>query len=618
MIKAITKKRLIQLIFTVVLLLGLILRFYQYLMGRSLWDDETHLALNFMNHGFLRLLQPLDYIQAAPALFILSVKAIVEIFGYSEIAFRAFPFITSIATLPLIYFITRDLTGNKIMALIAFFVFSVNLCVIYFSSELKQYTVELAVYLVMVYLATGKNEFVADRRALLLTLAGSISMFLSSTAFIILFCIACNYFLNWYEQKKINKQELKIFIPWLLAFFINYFLFIHNHPATAQQRTNYSFAFCPTNLLSCEFVTFLKTTIEETFFTLVLYISKDWGFAYILFLIFFVAIRHIILRKQRLLFFLVCLPILLHLGLSALKLYPFWYRLILYLVPCFIILMALGTGLIADFLKRKLHVLVAVAAIFYGLYFFTKESFKQFPLWYREIKPALNYVNNSLPATAHVYITDPAHAYTYYYQRGYVHNKIYKEVPWEIELPEFYDIVYEEKSNYLFFYGTYFQWGYKKVLDDLKKKGLIVRTFQYKGYAVSEVRPAERDTGWIYRLDYTYFDPAVLFEEDKSVAIWSDSIRSKPFFLKAGKYQISILARGTSANGTFPRNRLFIDDRLVGDFNSYQKYQPSEFSFETNKDLNAVFKIIMLNDTVTKNEDRNSFIKSISVHKANK
>src|SRR5678815_3767993 len=151
MMKGITEKRIIKILFTATLLLGLVLRFYQYLMGRSLWDDETHLALNFMKYGFVRLLQPLDYIQAAPALFILLTKAMAETLGYGELALRAIPFVSSILTFPLIYFITRELTQNKVTALIAFFTFAVNLCAIYFSSELKQYAVELAVYLGMVY-----------------------------------------------------------------------------------------------------------------------------------------------------------------------------------------------------------------------------------------------------------------------------------------------------------------------------------------------------------------------------------------------------------------------------------------------------------------------------------
>jgi hypothetical protein len=617
MIKNSTYQRLIQVTFACVLVLGLFLRFYQYLMGRSLWEDETHLALNFMNRGFLGLAKPLDYIQGAPILFLWLVKAVVKIFGYGELAFRAVPFVSSVLTLPLFYFITKQLTGNKLTALIAFFIFSVNLSLIYFSSELKQYAVEVAVYLLMVFLAIGNHKLVTRNRNFLLAIAGSLCIFLSSTAFIVLFCIACNFILNWYAQKRINKNDLKIFVPWIVAFLINYFLFIHNHPSTTQQRINFAFAFCPTDPLSCEFVSFLKKTIEETFFTLLLYVSKAWGFSYGLLLIFLVAIRHIIVRKQHTLFLLVCLPVLLHLGLSALKIYPFWYRLILYLVPCFIILMSLGTTLIAEFLKKKLHMVAGIAVVIYCSYFFTKESISRFPLWFREIKPGLNYVNHLLPTT-HVYITDPVHAYTYYYKRGYAQNKIYREVPWEIDPPEFYDMVFDEDSNYVLFYSTFNQWGYTDVLEDLSAKGLILRTFKYKGYAVSEVKPLQRDSTLAKRIDHTYFDPTLSFEEEKAIALWTGSISSSSVKLKAGKYRISILSRGTPVKGVFPKNQLFINDQLLGEFNSYEKYTTADFPFETKNDLEVSFRIKMLNDTISGKEDRNSFIKVININTVEK
>jgi hypothetical protein len=606
--------RLSQLAFTSILIIGLILRFYQYLMGRSLWEDETHLALNFMSRGFLGLAQPLDYIQGAPILFLWLVKLSVTIFGYGELAFRAVPFMSSILTLPLFYAVTRQLTTSKTTALIAFFIFSVNPAIIFFSSELKQYAVEVAVYLALTYLALASNEFVSRRRNTLLAIIGSICIFLSSTAFIILFCIACNFMLNWYRRRKINMADFGVLIPWTAAFLANFFLFIYHHPSIMQQRANFSFAFCPTNVLSCEFITFLRNTIEQTFFTTLLYISKDGGFAYVLLFIFFIAIRHIIIRKQYTLFFFVCVPILFHLLLSALKLYPFWYRLILYLLPCFIILISLGTTLVADFLQRKWHQIAGAVMIIYCCYFLTKDALGHFPLWFREIKPTLSYVNDSLPLKEHVYITDPVHAYAYYFKRGYVKNKIFKEVPWEIDPPEYYDMVYHEDSNYILFYSTLYQWGYDDVLKDLNQKGLILRTFQYKGYAVSEVKPAKRDTTLALRIDRNSFDPSLTFEEDKAVAIWAGSVVSKPVQIKAGKYIVSILSRGTSVKGEFPRNRLFINDQLVGEFTSIQKYATVNFLFETDMDLNAVFKITMMNDDQTPQEDRNTFIKAINVN----
>jgi len=47
-------------------------------------------------------------------------------------------------------------------------------------------------------------------------------------------------------------------------------------------------------------------------------------------------------------------------------------------------------------------------------------------------------------------------------------------------------------------------------------------------------------------------------------------------------------------------------------------YKIADFSFETKNDLDAAFKITLLNDTVSAREDRNSFIKTIHIHTAEK
>jgi hypothetical protein len=42
----------------------------QYLYNRSLWCDEAWVALNILNRDFGELLNPLDYIQVAPVLWL--------------------------------------------------------------------------------------------------------------------------------------------------------------------------------------------------------------------------------------------------------------------------------------------------------------------------------------------------------------------------------------------------------------------------------------------------------------------------------------------------------------------------------------------------------------------
>jgi hypothetical protein len=610
------KEKLFRILFVIILLTGLVLRFYQYLMGRSLWEDEAHMALNFISYGYADLMKPLDYIQAAPVLFIIITEFFTQVFGFTEHAFRAFPFITSVLTFPLFYFIILELTKNKITALIGFFIFSVNLAAIYFSSELKVYAVDLSAYLLMIYFSVSNHTFVQKYRTWLLALAGSISLLSSTISFVVLFCIACNMFLNWYQDKKIRKSDLKILSAWACVFIVNYFLFIHDHPHAAIQKLNYTFAFLPTDPLSCDFVNFIRKTIDETFFTLLLYISKAYGFAYVLLLIFIVAIRYLLKNKKYTLLIFTCLPILLHLLMSALKIYPFYYRLILYLVPPLMILMAIGTYVIADFIVRKVHFIAGAIFVIGCCYFFTEISIKNYPLWFREVKPSLDYMNKNYPDKK-IYVTTSYTLYKYYHLTGYAKDSLYTPLEWNITPEKYEESVQGEKENYILFHTEDPSVdGYGSVIEDLKKKNLIVKQFSYKYYTVSEVKPANADTNLIV-INYNDFDPGNTFDlnGEKVIAIWATDVTTKPLLLSRGKYSLGIVAKGTPVSSVYPHIKIMINDRMIGDFSTTENYRQQNFSFELETDEKAVIKIIMDNDEASadQKEDRNTFVKGIYI-----
>ena len=69
-------------------LLGAVLRIYQYAADRSLWLDEAALAHNIIQRGFGQLVAPLDYAQIAPLGFLWLEKCAVVLFGSSEYAFE--------------------------------------------------------------------------------------------------------------------------------------------------------------------------------------------------------------------------------------------------------------------------------------------------------------------------------------------------------------------------------------------------------------------------------------------------------------------------------------------------------------------------------------------------
>src|ERR671918_1642502 len=80
-------------------LVGVGLRLRTVLLNNSLWLDESGLALNILSRSFAGLLQPLDYSQGAPILFLWLEKLVVVVSGSSsEFAFRLVPLVSGVAS----------------------------------------------------------------------------------------------------------------------------------------------------------------------------------------------------------------------------------------------------------------------------------------------------------------------------------------------------------------------------------------------------------------------------------------------------------------------------------------------------------------------------------------
>jgi hypothetical protein len=71
--------------------MSVIVRMIIYLKCRSLWPDESALAESIVSRNWLELLvPPLSHGQSAPVLYVIAVKSICEIFGYSELSLKIF------------------------------------------------------------------------------------------------------------------------------------------------------------------------------------------------------------------------------------------------------------------------------------------------------------------------------------------------------------------------------------------------------------------------------------------------------------------------------------------------------------------------------------------------
>ena len=137
----------------ILIVVGTILRVRQYLFNRSLWMDEAFLSSNIVPRSYGALLEPLNDDQGAPIGFLLIEKLATAAFGNSEYALRLVPLLAGIAALPLFYFAARRIVGRT-AALTGLGLLAFSRPGIYYSTEVKRYSVDLAVTVLILLLAS--------------------------------------------------------------------------------------------------------------------------------------------------------------------------------------------------------------------------------------------------------------------------------------------------------------------------------------------------------------------------------------------------------------------------------------------------------------------------------
>jgi len=165
----------------VLLLIGIAARLVRYLVCFPLWKDEAFLAVNFIGRGYADLLQPLDYEQICPALFLWIQLTIVKVLGYSEYTLRLFPCLCGLGSVGLFWHLSRRLFRGT-AALLATGIFAGSYAMIRYSAEVKPSASDLLVSLGLLVLAVEWWRCRAQRRWLwALAAAVPIAIWLSNS-----------------------------------------------------------------------------------------------------------------------------------------------------------------------------------------------------------------------------------------------------------------------------------------------------------------------------------------------------------------------------------------------------------------------------------------------------
>jgi hypothetical protein len=205
--------------------LGLAFRAIQYAADRSLWFDESMLALNIIHRSAAGLTRTLDYAQAAPLGFLELEKLATYAFGESELALRMLPLICGLASVPLFAALALRLL-RPTSALLATFVFACAAGPVYYASEVKQYSGDLAVAIGLTLLAVMFLDGALSGWAqVVASLAGALAMLLSHASVFVAgglaLALAANACLR--RDRKAVEATAAV-VPWLLmsGFIIGY------------------------------------------------------------------------------------------------------------------------------------------------------------------------------------------------------------------------------------------------------------------------------------------------------------------------------------------------------------------------------------------------------------
>ena len=329
---------------------GIALRVERWAHNRSLWGDEGALALNLIGKSAAQLTHRLDYLQGAPTGFLLVERLDVRLFGETELSLRLFPLVSGIVAVVAFVAVARRVT-TPLGAVIAVVLLAVSDPLVYYSSEVKQYSTDVAVATLLL-LYSIKTDWHALRlwRGVLLAAGGIVAVWLSNTALIVLPSLLAVLFLGALLRgdHRALRNLVLVACPLLVSAIVSYVVNGTNSHGVAQAALGAAG--------SGQALTQVKDVWHA--FSVIGTASSTTGLVVVA--AFAGALR--LVKRDVELFGLIVAPIAATFVAALLGLYPFTDRFILFLAPFLALLVAEGIVEIAQLVWRGLP-LAAIACV---------------------------------------------------------------------------------------------------------------------------------------------------------------------------------------------------------------------------------------------------------------
>ncbi len=423
--------------------IGIFLRSVQYLLNYSLWIDESFVALNIINRSYLELFKPLEYNQGAPIGFLIAEKVATQIFGNSEYSLRLFPFLSGIASIFLFYKIARWFSKPTATA-IAIGLFALCDRLIYYSAEVKQYSSDVAIALLL-YLLTIQQQNKKKNYTQLITFAltGALAIWFSHPSVFVLAGIGLTLLVSAWIKREWSKlcQYIIVSLVWLASFISFYIVSIQelsNNAALQKSWDSNHNSFMPLPPLNLTDLRWYFDKFFEIFnYPLGLYLTGIAALAFI------IGCKSVFSSNKKK-FYLLISPILIALLASGLHKYPFKGQLLLFIIPSMLLIVAEGTQYIFEKTRSNFSLfgISFVMLLFFHPLYYVASNLKEpqsvpdfeYQRIRENIKPVLNYIEKNQKPNDIIYVYYASqYAFKYYLDRYKFNynpaNKVESEIP---------------------------------------------------------------------------------------------------------------------------------------------------------------------------------------------
>ncbi len=336
--------------------LGVALRFIGYFRNRSLWFDEAALAVNIVERPLHGLFQPLEFHQGAPLGFLIVEKFLTSLLGPSEFALRLLPLMCGLLTVLLAANVARLYISPGAVRLAVALV-ALNPSLIYYSSEVKQYSSDalVALLLLWAFVRLTRSDL-RGRKIVGFGVLGAFAVWCSHPAVFLLASAAVVLLISARADEHIVVRLATVFTMWAASFAALYRVSLHHLAADRALLDFWAQYFPPHPIVRAHTLVWLFDVFAAFFQDPAgLAILPGMGFCLIGF-------AGLFRCKSTLGWILTgsCAAMLLAAGMHR---YPLGSRLLLFAVPIMLLLVAEGVATLSARLPHERLVHVAAACL---------------------------------------------------------------------------------------------------------------------------------------------------------------------------------------------------------------------------------------------------------------